>query len=320
MRQFNHRANATTTVDRVKQRLVGVSGLRVSEIGLGTARWGQSTTREDATELLGIFLKSGGTLVDSSPAYGAGAAQALLAEVLRTTGIPREEILLSSSAGVDPHSPVGRRVDCSRRSLIAQLDSTLRALDTDHLDLWSVGYWDEKTPPAEVADTLDWAVRTGRARYAGVRDYGGWQLAVTQSLAGGRIVATQHEYSLLVRGIEEELLPAATHLGVGVIAAASLARGVLAGRYRTDVPRSARAEVHALLGTKSDTVVDAVATAAHGLGLPPAVVALAWARDRVGVASTVVGASTPAQLTELLNAADTHLPRAITKALDDVSR
>ncbi|WJY63408.1 L-glyceraldehyde 3-phosphate reductase [Corynebacterium atrinae] len=304
----------------MKQRLVGVSGLRVSEVGLGTAQWGQSTSLEDATELLGIFLGSGGTLVDSSPAYGSGAAQAALAEVLRTMKIPREEILLSSSAGVDPHSPVGRRVDCSRRSLIAQLEATLRALNTDHLDLWSVGYWDEKTPPAEVADTLDWAVRTGRTRYAGVRDYSGWQLAVTQPLAPHRIVATQHEYSLLVRGIEEELLPAASHLGVGVIAAASLARGVLAGRYRTGAPRSARAEVHAMLGTKSDTVVDAVDTAAEGLGLPPAVVALAWARDRIGISSTVVGASTPAQLTELLQATDTQLPRAITKALDDVSR
>ncbi|GAB2515051.1 aldo/keto reductase [Corynebacterium atrinae] len=299
---------------------MGVSGLRVSEVGLGTAQWGQSTSLEDATELLGIFLGSGGTLVDSSPAYGSGAAQAALAEVLRTMKIPREEILLSSSAGVDPHSPVGRRVDCSRRSLIAQLEATLRALNTDHLDLWSVGYWDEKTPPAEVADTLDWAVRTGRTRYAGVRDYSGWQLAVTQPLAPHRIVATQHEYSLLVRGIEEELLPAASHLGVGVIAAASLARGVLAGRYRTGAPRSARAEVHAMLGTKSDTVVDAVDTAAEGLGLPPAVVALAWARDRIGISSTVVGASTPAQLTELLQATDTQLPRAITKALDDVSR
>lgn len=202
-----------------------------------------------------------------------------------------------------------------------QLDATLQTLGTDHLDLWSVGYWDEKTPPDEVAETLDWAVRTGRTRYAGVRDYAGWQLAVTAARPSSpRIVAIQHEYSLLAREIEEELIPAAHHLGVGVIAAAPLAQGVLTGRYRSTLPHGVRAEVHARLGGKAHTIVDALITAADGLGIPPAVVALAWARDRAGVSSAVVGAGTHVQLKQLLQVTDTVLPRAIVKALDDVSR
>lgn len=265
--------------------------------------------------MLRMFIDAGGTLLDSSPFYGAGRSQEVVAEVL--ADVPRHDLVLSSSAGVAPDSPVGRRVDCSRRALMRQLDETLRVLDTDHLDLWSVGYWDERTPPSEVIDTLDWAVRTGRARYAGVRDYAGWQLAVT---ATPRVVATQHEYSLLARGIEEELVPAARHLGVGIIAAAPLAQGVLTGRYRDGPASGVRAEVHARLGYKAHTVVDALTTAAEGLDISPAVVALAWARDRAGVASTVVGASHRAQLRELLTVSDTALPRAIVKALDDVSR
>lgn len=267
--------------------------------------------------MLGLFRDAGGTLIDSSPAYAGGRSQEVLSQVLLDAAVPRHELVLSSSAGVLPDSPVGRRVDCSRRALMAQLDDTLRVLGTDHLDLWSVGYWDEKTPPGEILDTVDWAVRTGRVRYAGVRDYTGWQLAVT---ASPRIVATQHEYSLLARDIEEELIPAARHLGVGVIAAAPLAQGVLTGRYRSSLPQGVRADVHARLGYKSHTVVDALTTAAEGLDLPAAVVALAWARDRAGVSAAVVGASRREQLEQLLKVTDTVLPRAIVKALDDVSR
>jgi len=302
-------------VDGVKQRLVGSSGLRVSDIGLGTATWGQGTEAAQAQAMLRMFVDSGGTLIDSSPTYAGGNAEGILGELL--AGFDRHELVVSSSAGVVPDSPMGRRVDCSRRSLMHQLDATLSTLGTDHLDLWSVGYWDERTPPGEVVDTLDWAVRTGRTRYAGVRDYTGWQLAVT---ASPRVVATQHEYSLLARGIEEELVPAARHLGVGVIAAAPLAQGVLTGRYRSSVPPGVRAEVHARLGVKAHTVVDALTTAAQGLEIPSAVVALAWARDRAGVASAVVGASRREQLAELLTVGEVVLPRAIVKALDDVSR
>lgn len=305
----------------VKQRLVGLSGLRVSDIGLGTATWGESTPVEEAQVILQEFLDVGGTLVDSSPSYAQGRSQEMLAEVLAAAAVPREHLVLSSSAGIAPRSPVGRRVDCSRRALMHQLDATLLALGTDHLDLWSVAYWDERTPPAEVADTIDWAIRTGRTRYAGVRDYAGWQLAVTAAgHSAPRIVATQHEYSLLTRQIEEELIPAARHLGVGVIAAAPLAQGVLTGRYRGTLPHGVRAEVHARLGGKAHTIVDALTTAADGLGIPPAVVALAWARDRAGVSSAVVGAGSAHQLRELLQVTDTVLPRAIVKALDDVSR
>ncbi len=305
----------------MKQRLVGVSGLRVSEIGLGTNTWGGATDAVEASDMLACFVDAGGSLVDSSPAYAGGRSERILGELL-AGDVDRAELVISSASGVSPQSPMGSRVDCSRRRLMMQLDTTLATLGTDHLDLWSVGYWDEKTPPAEVAETLDWAVRTGRARYAGLRGYAGWQLAVTAAAGASArpVVAAQNEYSLLVRGAEEELLPAARHLGVGVIAAAPLAQGVLTGRYRTGLPSNARTEAHAYLGAKAHTVVEALSTAADGLGLSPAGVALAWIRDRAGISSAVVGASGVRQLRELLSVAQVTLPRAISKALDDVSR
>lgn len=271
-------------------------------------------------------MSRGGSLVETSPVYGSGVSEKILAELL-TGSISREQLVISSAGGVDPDSPLGHRVDTSRRRLLAQLDATLARLGTDHLDLWSVGHWDDRTPPEEVADTLDYAVRTGRVRYAGVRGYAGWQLAVTTAAAPHRIVAAQNEYSLLVRRVEEELVPAARHLGVGVIAAAPLAQGILTGKYRTGIPALSRAttperdaEVRGYLSNHTQTIVEALHTAADGLGISPGVAALAWVRDRPGVASAVVGARTLAQLDELLGAARKTLPRAITKALDDVSR
>lgn len=311
--------------------MVGSSGLRVSRLGLGTSTWGTGTELAEASTILSDFIDAGGTLIDANPAYSAGAAEELLGSLL-ATHVNRSEVVISSSAGVHPTHPVGRRVDCSRRNLIAQLDATLTTLGTDYLDLWSVGYWDEGTPPHEVADTLDFAVRTGRVRYAGVRGYAGWQLAVTHAssnhaAASARpIVVAQHEYSLLVRRPEEELLPATQHLGVGFFAGAPLGQGVLTAKYRSDIPQDSRAasadrdaEVQGYLDIRARTIVDAVDTAARGLGISPAITATAWVRDRPGVTSVILGARTPEQLRQLLRVEDTALPAPIIQALDDVS-
>ncbi|MDJ0394957.1 aldo/keto reductase [Rhodococcus sp. G-MC3] len=309
----------------MKQRSVGASGLRVSRIGLGTLGWGSGTDGDDAAAQLSAFADAGGTLVDTAPSYGEGRAQRVLAEVLDDV-VPRRELIVSGAAGVTTAG--GRyRVDCSRRGLLDQLETTLRDLGTDYLDLWQVGAWDEKTPVEEIASTLDYAVNSGKARYVGARGYLGWQLATAAGAAGeGRIVATQAEYSLLARGIEDELVPAARHHGVGVLAAVPLAGGVLTGKYRTGTPADSRGadDAHAewvasyLIDT-ADNVVDAAVTAAGGLKTSPLAVALAWARDRPGVSSAIVGARDLAQLTGILVSEELELPRAIASALDDVS-
>lgn len=310
----------------MEYRAVGTSGLRVSRLGLGTLHWGRDTDGDEAAAQLSAFVDAGGTLVDTSPAYGDGKAQRILAELLDDV-VPREYLILGGSAGINSAAPTGQRVDCSRRGLLTQLDATLRELGTDHLDMWQVATWDPLTPVDEIAATLDYAVNSGRVRYTGARGYLGWQLATAAADQGpGRLVATQAEYSLLARGVEEELLPAAAHHGIGVFAAVPLAGGVLTGKYRDGIPADSRGaddthatEVRSYLTETSVRVVDAVLTAADGLGTSPLAVALAWARDRPGVASAVVGARDLAQLTGVLSAEDLELPAAIAAALDDVS-
>ncbi|AYJ49711.1 aldo/keto reductase [Rhodococcus sp. P1Y] len=309
----------------MKQRSVGSSGLRVSRLGLGTLGWGSGTDGDDAAAQLSAFAEAGGTLVDTSPSYGEGRAQRVLAEVLDDV-VPRRELVVSGSAGVTTWA--GRyRIDCSRRSLLNQLETTLRELGTDYLDLWQVGAWDEHTPVDEIAATLDYAVTSGKVRYVGARGYLGWQLATAAGSAGvGRIVATQAEYSLLARGVEDELLPAARHHGAGVLAAVPLAGGVLTGKYTSGTPADSRgaddAHAQSIASYLTDSamgVVDAVVTAASGLATSPLTVAIAWARDRPGVAAAIVGARDLAQLTGILVAEELELPPAIAAALDDVS-
>ncbi|QMV85312.1 aldo/keto reductase [Corynebacterium hindlerae] len=290
----------------MKQRQLGTSGLRISSIGLGTRTWDAGMDVDKARDVLRGFVSAGGTLVDA-------ASLPLLAAAL--PAVPREELVLSLAAGVDPTAPVGMRVDCSRRSLLASLDRSLAVLGVDHVDIFSVEYWDGLTPPAEIVDTLESVVRSGRARYAGVRGYSGWQAAVTTS---PQIVVAQAEYNLLDRSAEQELLPAAEFLGLGFIASSSLAHGILTGKYR-DGAQPTDAAVFGRLDPHSSRVVEALGTAATGLGISPVTAALAWSQGRPGVSSTLVGVSDAAQLPDVLRAASVVLPAAIVEALDEVS-
>lgn len=307
------------------ERTVGRSGLRVSRLGLGTADWGRGVDGDGAAAQLAAFVEAGGTLVDTSPSYGDGRALRVLAEIVDDV-VPRVDLVISSDAGVSTRDGVAH-TDCSRRGLLDVLDSTLLELGTDHLDLWNVAAWDPGTPTEEIAATLNYAVTSGRVRYVGVRGYLGWQLA-TACGAGGSVVpvAAQAEYSLLARDVEDELIPAAQHHGAGILAVLPLAGGVLTGKYRDGIPADSRGAddarapgIERYRTRSAANVVEAVATAADGLGTSPLAVALAWVRDRPGVSSAVVGARDIGQLTGVLAADDLELPPAIVSALDDVS-
>lgn len=309
------------------QRRVGASGLRVSALGLGTMTWGRDTDEHEAAEQLRAFLDAGGTLLDTAASYTDGASEELIGTLLGTV-VPREDVVLCTKAGTR-WTRSGRMVDASRRSLLDALDGSLERLGTDHVDLWVVHSPDPATPLAETVSTLRLAVGTGRARYVGLSNHPAWALARAATLLeadGTGLAAAEMEYSLVQRGIEREVVPACQELGIGVLAWSPLGRGVLTGKYRRSIPADSRAAsphlrgfVEPYLTDGAHGVVEAVVTAAEGLGRAPLEVALAWARDAPGVASAVVGARTAAQLRGSLTATDLVLPRAIRTALDDVT-
>ena len=310
----------------MEQRHLGHTGLRVSRLGLGTMAWGRDTDEGEAADLLKAYLDAGGNLVDTADVYGDGEAEALLGRLLE--GI-RDDVVIATKAVSVPHND--RRFDASRRHLLAALDASLTRLGTDYVDVWQLHAYDDRTPIEETLAALDTAVHSGKARYVGVSNYSGWQLAAAaswQRAVPGRapIAAVQMEYSLLQRGIEREVAPAAKSLGVGLLPWSPLGRGVLTGKYRMGMPSDSRAAsdrfagfVEPYLAEPARRIVDAVATASDGLGVAPIEVALAWVRDRPGVVAPIVGARTPAQLRGALAAEDLTLPREIRAALDDVS-
>ncbi|AEA27230.1 aldo/keto reductase [Pseudonocardia dioxanivorans] len=311
----------------MRRRQVGTSGLQVSRIGLGTMTWGDDTDLESATDQLVTFVDAGGSLVETSDAYAEGAAQEMLGAVMADS-VPREDVVIAARGGL-PGGAAGEYG--ARGALLDSLDATLRRLRVDHVDLWQLPGWDATVPLEETLSAVQVAVMGGKARYAGLVAPSGWQLAtVTERARAGTAVAVpvsaQVEYSLLTRDAEAELVPAAQHHGLGLVAWAPLGRGVLTGKYAGGTPADSRAAspvlapyVEARRNERSARIVQSVLTAADGLGTSPLAVALAWVRDRPGVAAAVVGARDSAQLAASLATEKIDLPLEIRAALDDVS-
>ena len=301
-------------------RRVGRSGLEVSRLALGTMTWGRDTGADDAAAQLEAFVAAGGTLIDTANIYGDGDAESILGTLVPDV-VPRSSVVLSCTT-------VG--TGGGRGRLLSALDLSLGRLGTDHVDLWQIHGFDSSVPFEETCSALRTAVDSGRASYVGVSGMVGWQLATLAGvLRGGAsmpLVSVESEYSLLERSPEESVLPAAAALGIGLLAWAALGRGVLTGKYRHGTPADSRGAsphftryVGRYRTDQSARIVEAVATAADGLGTSPLAVACAWVRDRPGVSSVVIGARDRAQLLGSLAAEAISLPAEILAALDDVS-
>jgi aryl-alcohol dehydrogenase-like predicted oxidoreductase len=312
----------------MQQRPLGRSGLAVSRLGLGTMTWGRDTDADDAAAQLKSYLDAGGNLLDTADVFGDGGAEAVVGSLLGTL-VPRDDLLISTKAGLRPGAR--RRHDGSRGHLLRTLETSLRRLGTDHVDLWQVHGYDATTPLEETLSALDSAISSGKARYVGVADFCGWQTAraaTWQAAWPGRapVVAAQVEYSLLERGVEREVAPACAALGLGLLLWSPLGRGVLTGKYRHGRPADSRGAsphferfVEPYLEPRCSGIVEAVVTAAEGLGVAPLEVALAWIRDRPGVTAPILGARTVGQLLGALQVERITLPAQISRALDDVS-
>lgn len=310
------------------QRPLGNSGIRVGRLALGTMTWGRTTDEYEARDQLAAFLDAGGNLIDTADVYGEGISEEMLGTLIQEFEC-RDSMVLATKAVSTSNTE--RRFNASRRHLLDALDRSLKRLDVEHIDLWQMHAWDSHTPIEETLSAIDHAIASGKVRYAGVSNYSGWQTARACTIQQFKphcvpLVTTQMEYSLLERGVEREIVPAAKTLGIGILPWSPLGRGVLTGKYRHSIPidsRGASADTSAFVNVYSDErakrIVDALATAAQGLDASPAEVALAWLRDRPGVIAPILGARTGAQLLMALGSEELELPEEITLALNDVS-
>jgi len=313
----------------MEKRKAGGSGLSLSRLGLGTMTWGRDTDEIEAADQCRAFLDAGGYFIDTAATYGDGDSERVIGGLIGTL-FNRDDVVIATKAGIT-FSDGTRTVNATRHHLIAELDKSLARLGTDFVDVWQIHAWDESTPLDDTLSALDYAYTTGRARYVGISNYSGWQIAraATKQQSNSMkapLTTVQSEYSLLNREVEIEVLDAAQECGLGFLAWAPLARGVLTGKYRKGIPSDSRGaaphfakHIEPYLDSRSSRIVEAVAVAAEGLGFSPLEVALAWVRDAPGVTTSLIGARTGAQLRGVLKSEEISLPEIVRIALNDVS-
>ena len=314
----------------MEYRTLGRSGCVVSALCLGTMTFGDETDEARAHEQLDVFVDAGGTFVDTADVYSAGASEEIVGRWLAAR--PRDvvdRIVLATKGrfamGDDPNA-----LGTSRRHLRRALDASLTRLGVDHVDLYQLHAWDPYTPIEETLRFLDDAVRAGKIGYPGLSNFTGWQVQKAVDVAEREhlvVPATlQPSYSLLVRSIEFEIVPACEHNGIGLLPWSPLGGGWLSGKYTRDQrPTGATRlgenpergiEAYDRVGGQERTwdILAAVEDTASARGASMPQVALAWLLGRPMVSSVILGARTTEQLRDNLGAIDVRLTD------DEVSR
>jgi aryl-alcohol dehydrogenase-like predicted oxidoreductase len=292
----------------------------------GQPGWGCDP--ETAHAILARYIARGGNFIDTANNYSRGWAERIVGDYLAAATPQIRERLVVATKFVSTLFPGDPNAGgAGRKAIVAQLEGSLRRLRCGYIDLYWMHAWDALTPIDETLRALDDLVAAGKVRYIGFSDTPAWKVvqAHTRATLRDRIapIAIQIEYSLLQRTGERELIPAARELGLGVVAWSPLANGILAGSYLRGAKGShvpARSFIAPMLARDSTyDIVEQVAAIARELGATPASVALAWLRTR-GIAATILGARTVAQLDTNLDADQLALTAAQVDALDATTR
>jgi aryl-alcohol dehydrogenase-like predicted oxidoreductase len=318
----------------MRYRTLGNSGCAVSELCLGTMTFGAETDEAGAHAQLDRFVEAGGNLVDTADVYSAGTSEQIIGRWLASRPADVSDSVVLATKGRFPMGSDPNAQGLSARHLTRALDDSLRRLGVDVVDLYQVHAWDPLTPLTETLRTLDGFVRAGKIRYYGLSNFTGWQLtkAVHTARAHGwaEPVTLQPQYSLIVREIEWEIVPAALDAGLGLLPWSPLGGGWLSGKYRRDQRPTGETrlgedpgrgmEAWERRGTERTwRIIEAVQRIAEGRGVPMSRVALAWVTNRPAVTATILGARTLEQLDDNLLSADLHLSEEETAVLDDAS-
>jgi aryl-alcohol dehydrogenase-like predicted oxidoreductase len=310
----------------MRYRTLGTSGLRVSELILGAMTFGEhggvGAPLAECGRMLELYAEAGGNTIDTAINYRDGASEEILGELLHGR---RESFVLGTKYTVSRDRADPNAAGNHRKNLRASLDTSLRRLRTDYLDVYWVHMWDRHTPIEETMRALDEAVQAGKVLYVGISDAPAWVVARAQTLAQWHdwspFAGLQVPYSLLQRDIERELLPMAESLGLGVTAWSPLAGGVLSGKYtRADaVPDGGTRLAADSLSTRDHAVARVVQEVADELGATPSQVAIAWTMVRSRAVHPIVGARHAGQLRDNLAAAELVLPSEVVARLEQAT-
>ncbi|MGI9240732.1 MAG: aldo/keto reductase [Verrucomicrobiales bacterium] len=293
----------------MRYKVLGNSGLRVSELCYGAWR-GWAGAKEDCLPMYREFIDAGGNFLDTANVYGDGTSEGYLGEFCAGH---RDDLVIAtkytgamSATGKDPNAGGNHR-----KNIMRSCEESLRRLRMEYIDVYWMHAWDQLTPAAEVMRAFDDLVRQGKVLHCGVSNAPAWWIAQANTLAECRgwtpFDAMQIEYSLVERSVERELIPAASALGLSVLAWSPLCGGILSGKSSQD------------LGPREKRIVDALEATAAELGRPPAQVAINWLRQRQVDTIPIIGASRVEQLRDNLKCLEFSLGDNEIQILADAS-
>jgi aryl-alcohol dehydrogenase-like predicted oxidoreductase len=315
----------------MQYRLLGNSGLRVSEAALGAMtfgeEWGWGSPRDEARKVYDAFREAGGNFIDTANFYTNGTSESFLSEFMKDH---RQSVVLATkysnaAPGTDPNAAGNQR-----KNMMQAVEASLKRLHTDYIDLYWVHIWDQITPVEEVMRGLDDLVRAGKVLYVGISDAPAWWIAQANTLAHLRgwspFIGLQIEYNLIERTVERELVPMAKALNLGLTAWSPLARGMLTGKYHghgsSEQGRMNNDTMKGLMPEKQRTehIVAAIKTVSDETGRSMAQVALAWLRYRPVPVIPIIGARKLSQLQDNLASIELTLSADQLRTLDEASR
>lgn len=299
---------------------LGNSGLRVSPLCLGTMTFGTEwgvvgTNIEESLDVLGCYLDRGGNFLDTANVYTKGHSEKVIGDYFADHPARRDRTVIATKfcGNMHPNDPNGG--GSGRKAIIHQVEESLRRLQTDYIDMLWVHFWDRHTPLAETMSTLNDLVRAGKVRHIGFSDHPAWVCVEAQNIAKAnsweQLIAIQIEYSMLQRTAEDDLLPMAQHMGLGVTPWSPLRAGVLSGKYTRDSrpsPDDTRVAVDSpFLIESTYALLDVIKEVADEHNATSAQVSLNWVQSNAAITSTIIGAKRLSQLEDNLSALDFEL-------------
>ena len=306
-------------------KLFGKSGLRVSELALGTMtfgeEWGWGVNKEESKKVFDMYAEAGGNFIDTANRYTEGTSEEYVGEFIKAD---REHFVLATK-----YTLFTRRDDPNfsgnhRKNMVQALEASLKRLDTDFIDLYWLHAWDFTTPEEEVLRALDDMIRAGKILYIGISDTPAWIVSRMNAIAELRgwtqFVGLQIKYSLLERTVERELLPMARKLDMAVTPWAALGGGILSGKYNTNKDEEGRAKIYKSINDENLRIAGEVIKVSEEIGKTPSQVALNWVRQQPGVIIPIIGAKTEKQLKDNLECLNFTLSEKHMTQLSEASK